>query len=57
VLKILQPILSELATLEGGIGVIDLEEFVDAVFRLDQILNVQERDFLANFDRLPAKDY
>lgn len=53
ILKILQPFLDELFNLEGGIGCVDREEFVEAMIRLYQTLSITERDLLINFDKRP----
>ena len=41
VVKVIQPIIDELRSLENGLGFIDREEFVDAMFRLYLTLNTQ----------------
>ena len=56
ILKILQPFLDELLNLEGGIGCVDREEFVEAMIRLYQTLSITERDLLINFDKRPKED-
>jgi hypothetical protein len=56
VLKIIEPLIEELNTLESGTGFIDKEEFVDAMLRLYQTLNSKEKDDLLNFDKPPAID-
>ena len=56
IVKIMQPVLDELNTLENGNGFIDKEEFVEAMFRLYQILNSKEKEELLNFDKKPMAD-
>ena len=55
-IKIIKPVIDELAILEGGIGFIDIEEFVDAMNRLFKTLNSQEKNILLNFDKAPRAE-
>ena len=56
IVKIIQPILEELGSLENGLGYIDRDEFVDAMFRLYQVLNSKEKEDLLSFGRPAIPD-
>ena len=49
--KILLPIFQELEMLDGGQGMIDQNEFIEAASRLYQTLPISDRNELINFNK------
>jgi hypothetical protein len=56
IVKIIEPILEELGSLENGLGCIDRDEFLDAMSRLYAILNSKEKEDLFSYDKPPLPD-